>query len=36
MYTLGGHKNPEKRVQIADETLQFFVPIAQRLGVWNL
>jgi len=36
MYTLGGHKNPDKRMQIADETLQFFVPIAQRLGVWNL
>jgi len=36
MYTLEGHKNPDKRMQIADETLQFFVPIAQRLGVWNL
>ncbi len=36
MYTLGGHDKQEKRVQIAEETLQFFVPIAQRLGVWNL
>ena len=36
MYTLDGHKNSEKKMQIADETLQFYVPIAQRLGVWNL
>ena len=36
LYTLDGHNKPDKQIEIATETLEFFVPIAQRLGVWAL
>ncbi len=34
--TLGGKKDPEKRRLKAQETLDIFVPVAARLGVWEL
>ena len=34
--TLGGHPSSEKRKRIAVETLEIFVPIANRLGIGQL
>jgi len=34
--TLGGHTSPEKRARIAIETLEIFVPLANRLGMGQL
>jgi (p)ppGpp synthase/HD superfamily hydrolase len=33
MRTIEGHSSYTKRRQIAEETLQFFVPLAQKLGL---
>jgi GTP pyrophosphokinase len=34
--TLGGKKNPAKRIKKAKETMGIFVPIAARLGLWEI
>ena len=36
MRTLNGHKNPMSQKRIAQETLDIFVPIAGRLGAFNI
>ena len=36
METLGHHPKPEKRQRIAEETLNIYVPIAGRLGLYNM
>ncbi len=33
MRTIHGHPSPEKRKKIVQETQQFFIPIAQSLGM---
>lgn len=36
MRTLDGHKNEEKRRRIAQETMDIFAPVANRLGMWQI
>ncbi len=36
MRTIGGHKNPEKQRRIALETLEIYVPLAERIGVHKI
>ena len=36
MRTIGGIKNPEKRQKIAQETLEIFAPLSERIGITSL
>ena len=36
MRTIGGIKNPEKRLKIAQETLEIFAPLSERIGIISL
>lgn len=33
MRTISGHKDPNKRLEVARETMEFFVPLAKKLGL---